>query len=160
MKQLRILKLEIAAGQATSGPPLGPVLGQFKIPMMEFCKDFNEKTKHFKPGIPLKVLIVIYSDNTYNYIVKLYSIANCIKSILNLASLNGAPGNFFIDTSSKSEEILHNNFGVITPQLVYEIALLYYNIYSYKSLVDVRLFYRTVLATIRSMGVFVSLKDL
>ena len=159
MNKSRVLKLEIIAGQAVTGPPLGPVLGQFKIPMMEFCKDFNDRTKHFRQGILLKVLIVIYSDNTYNYIVRLSSMANCMKSILGLTSLNGCPGSFYIETSTKSEEVLHSNVGVITPQLVYEVTLLYNSIiYNYKAMVDVRMLYRTVLATLRSMGIFVFTK--
>lgn len=61
-----VIKTYIKAGKAAPGPPLGPVLGQRGIAIGQFCKDFNEKTKHIKPGVPLPSRIYINPDRSYD----------------------------------------------------------------------------------------------
>jgi len=152
----RVVKLQIQAGKATSGPPLGPVLGQFKIPMMEFCKDFNEKTQHFNSTLMLTTILILYEDNTYSYIVKIPKVSNIVKQLVNLELLNGTPGSFIIDNTDISKEKLHSSFSILSPQIVYEVVLLYKEITL--SVISVRSLYRTFLASLKSMGVFVFTK--
>ena len=63
------VKLQIKGGQANPAPPVGPALGQRGINIMEFCKAFNEKTKSFM-GKPVPVLITVYKDKKFDFIIK------------------------------------------------------------------------------------------
>lgn len=63
------LKTNIPAGMAIAGPPLGPMLGQRGINIAAFCKDFNERTKDYRDGIPLPCRISVNSDRTYQLVI-------------------------------------------------------------------------------------------
>jgi large subunit ribosomal protein L11 len=63
------IKLQISAGQANPSPPVGPALGQHGVNIMEFCKQFNAKTAD-KPGLVIPVIITIYSDRSFTFILK------------------------------------------------------------------------------------------
>ncbi len=64
------VKLQVAAGQANPSPPVGPALGQHGVNIMEFCKTFNASTKDLEPGLPIPVVITIYSDRSITFITK------------------------------------------------------------------------------------------
>lgn len=64
-----LVKLQIPAGQATPSPPVGPALGQHGVNIMEFCKNFNEKTKA-QEGTIIPVVITVYADRTFSYLTK------------------------------------------------------------------------------------------
>src|SRR6476660_6674038 len=64
------VKLQVPAGKANPSPPVGPALGQQGVNIMEFCKAFNEKTKTTEKGMPLPVIITVYSDRSFSFIVK------------------------------------------------------------------------------------------
>lgn len=82
------IKLNIPAGVATAAPPVGPALGQHGLPIMEFVKAFNEKTKA-KEGNILPVVITVYEDRTFSFITKEPPVAEMIKKALNLEKGSG-----------------------------------------------------------------------
>ncbi len=64
------IKLQVAAGQANPSPPVGPALGQHGVNIMEFCKSFNAATQSIEPGLPIPVVITVYADRSFTYIMK------------------------------------------------------------------------------------------
>ncbi len=64
------IKLQVAAGQANPSPPVGPALGQRGLNIMEFCKTFNARTKDLEPGMPVPVVITVFSDKSFTFITK------------------------------------------------------------------------------------------
>tara|TARA_B100000963_G_scaffold142874_1_gene124379 strand:+ start:373 stop:801 length:429 start_codon:yes stop_codon:yes gene_type:complete len=64
------IKLQVPAGQANPSPPVGPALGQHGVNIMEFCKAFNAETQSLEPGLPIPVVITVYSDRSFTFIRK------------------------------------------------------------------------------------------
>jgi large subunit ribosomal protein L11 len=64
------IKLQVKAGQANPSPPVGPALGQRGVNIMEFCKAFNAQTQNMEQGLPLPVVITVYSDRSFTFITK------------------------------------------------------------------------------------------
>ena len=64
------IKLQIQAGKANPSPPVGPALGQHGVNIMEFCKAFNAKTQDIEPGMPVPVIITVYSDRSFTFELK------------------------------------------------------------------------------------------
>jgi large subunit ribosomal protein L11 len=64
------IKLQIPAGQANPSPPVGPALGQQGVNIMEFCKQFNAQTQTLEKGLPTPVVITVYSDRSFTFIMK------------------------------------------------------------------------------------------
>jgi large subunit ribosomal protein L11 len=64
------IKLEVPAGKANPSPPIGPVLGQQGVNIMEFCKAFNAQTQSMEVGAPVPVLITVYEDRSFTFIMK------------------------------------------------------------------------------------------
>lgn len=96
------IKLNIPAGAATAAPPVGPALGQQGLPIMDFVKAFNEKTKE-KSGNILPVVITVFEDRTFSFITKEPPVAEMIKKALNLQKASGKAGREFAGTLSKSQ---------------------------------------------------------
>lgn len=69
-KILGYIKLQVPAGKANPSPPIGPALGQKGLNIMEFCKQFNERTKGLEIGSPVPVLITAYADKSFEFITK------------------------------------------------------------------------------------------
>src|SRR4030043_1533243 len=83
-----LIKLQIPAGQATPSPPVGPALGQYGLNIMEFCKGFNEKTK-VQEGSIIPVVITVYTDRTYSFIMKPPLTSVIIKHAVKIAKGTG-----------------------------------------------------------------------
>jgi large subunit ribosomal protein L11 len=64
------IKLQVKAGEANPSPPIGPALGQHGLNIMDFCKAFNDRTKNMEKGLPLPVVIAVYSDKSFTFIIK------------------------------------------------------------------------------------------
>ena len=96
------LKLQIKGGQANPAPPVGPALGQRGINIMEFCKAFNDKTKEFM-GQPVPVVITIYKDKKFDFIIKTPPASHLIKEALKLKTGSKEPGRVSAGTITKAQ---------------------------------------------------------
>lgn len=96
------IKLNIPAGAATAAPPVGPALGQQGLPIMDFVKAFNEKTKE-KTGNILPVVITVFEDRTFTFITKEPPLAEMIKKTLSLQKGSGKAGREFVGNLNKSQ---------------------------------------------------------
>jgi large subunit ribosomal protein L11 len=96
------VKLQINGGQANPAPPVGPALGQRGINIMEFCKAFNEKTKSFM-GKPVPVIITVYKDKKFDFIIKSPPASHFIKEAVKIKSGSSEPGRNIIKTISKKQ---------------------------------------------------------
>lgn len=85
------LKLNIEAGKANPAPPIGPMLGQQGIPIMDFCKQYNEKTKD-KMGEIIPALITVYEDRSFTFVLKKAPVSEYIKKALNIKKGATTPG--------------------------------------------------------------------
>lgn len=100
------IKLYVPAGQANPAPPVGPALGQHGVNIMMFCKGFNDKTKGRDP-IPLPVVISVYKDKSFDFIIKTPPTSALIKKSAKLAKASGTAGKEVIGslTMKQVEEI-------------------------------------------------------
>ncbi len=89
-KVLAKIKIQLAAGQATPAPPVGPALGQHGVNIGEFCKQFNDKTKD-QPGMIIPAVITVWGDRTFSFITKTPPAAVLIKKEAGLAKGSGEP---------------------------------------------------------------------
>jgi large subunit ribosomal protein L11 len=69
-KVSKYVKLQVPAGKANPAPPVGPALGQAGVNIMEFCKAFNARTQEIEAGMPLPVVITVYQDKSFDFIIK------------------------------------------------------------------------------------------
>jgi large subunit ribosomal protein L11 len=96
------IKLQIPGGQANPAPPVGPALGQHGLNIMEFCKAFNDRTKD-QQGTILPVVITVYEDRTYTFIVKTPPAAVLIKKALKLEKGSSEPNKKKVGTVTQSQ---------------------------------------------------------
>ena len=96
------IKLNIPAGSATAAPPVGPALGQHGLPIMDFVKAFNEKTKE-KQGNILPVVITVFEDGTFSFITKEPPMAEMIKKALGLTKASGKAGKEVVGTLNRDQ---------------------------------------------------------
>ena len=89
-KVVKQIKLQVEAGKANPAPPVGPALGQAGLNIMEFCKQFNEKTKS-QMGMKLPVVITVYSDKSFTFITKSAPAALLVKKTLGIESGSATP---------------------------------------------------------------------
>jgi len=85
------IKLQVAAGSANPSPPVGPALGQHGLNIMEFCKAFNAQTQGFEQGMPIPVVISVYSDKSFTFELKTPPASILLKKAAGLKSGSGRP---------------------------------------------------------------------
>ena len=96
------IKLQIPAGSANPAPPVGPALGQHGVNIMQFCKAFNDATKA-REGIILPVIINVYEDRTFDFIIKSPPASVLLKRAANLAKASGTAGKEVIGEVTKKQ---------------------------------------------------------
>jgi large subunit ribosomal protein L11 len=129
------IKLEIVAAQASPAPPVGPALGQHSVNIMEFVRQFNEKTSKMEEGTVVPVLITVYKDKTFTFIIKTPPASYLLKKAAGIAKGSGAPNK--------------DKVGKVTQKQIEEIAklkLLDLNAY------DVEAAKRIIEGTAKNMG--------
>ena len=102
------IKLQIPAGEATPAPPVGPALGQHGLNIMDFCNQFNTRTKQMEAGMVIPAVITIFEDKTFSFILKMPPVSALLKKAAGLAKASGEPNK--------------NKIGKVTRQQVKEIA--------------------------------------
>ena len=95
-------KLQLAAGKATPAPPVGPALGQHGVNIMGFCKEFNAKTAN-QAGLIIPVVITVYQDRSFSFILKTPPAAVLIKKELGLESGSGVPNRTKVGKLTKEQ---------------------------------------------------------
>jgi large subunit ribosomal protein L11 len=130
------VKLQVKAGMANPSPPIGPALGQQGVNIMEFCKQFNAQTDKVEKGLPLPVVITVYSDRSFTFITKTPPASVLIKKTLGLESGSPRPNSQKVGKISRAklEEIAKTKQPDLTAA-------------------DLEAAVRTIAGTARSMGV-------
>ena len=96
------IKLQIPAGKATPAPPVGPALGQHGVNIMQFCKEFNEKTAK-DAGLIIPVVITVFADRSFSFITKTPPAAVLLKKACKLEKASGVPNKTKVATISKAD---------------------------------------------------------
>ena len=130
------VKLQVPAGSANPSPPIGPALGQQGVNIMEFCKQFNAQTQKLEKGLPIPVIITVYSDRSFTFIMKTPPASVLIRKAIGIEKGSGVPNTQKVGKISRKqlEEIAKTK----TPDL---------------TAADLEAAVRTIAGTARSMGV-------
>ena len=130
------VKLQVPAGQANPSPPIGPALGQQGVNIMEFCKQFNAQTQQVEKGLPIPVVITVYSDRSFTFIMKTPPASVLIRKAIGIEKGSGTPNTAKVGriTRQQLEEIAKTK----TPDL---------------TAADLDAAVRTIAGSARSMGV-------
>ena len=96
------IKLQIPAGKATPAPPVGPALGQHGVNIMEFVKQFNEKTAK-QVGLVIPAVITVYADRSFSFVLKTPPAAVLINKACNIESGSGVPNKTKVATITKAQ---------------------------------------------------------
>ena len=130
------IKLQVPAGSANPSPPIGPALGQQGVNIMEFCKQFNAQTQKVEKGLPIPVIITVYSDRSFTFVMKTPPASVLIRKAIGIEKGSGTPNT--------------NKVGKITRQQLEEIAK---SKQPDLTAADLAAAVRTIAGSARSMGV-------
>jgi large subunit ribosomal protein L11 len=130
------IKLQVPAGAANPSPPIGPALGQQGVNIMEFCKQFNAQTQKVEKGLPIPVIITVYSDRSFTFVMKTPPASVLIRKALGIEKGSGTPNSAKVGKISRKQ--LEEIAKAKQPDL---------------TAADLEAAMRTVAGTARSMGV-------
>ncbi|MGC9457201.1 MAG: 50S ribosomal protein L11 [Halothiobacillaceae bacterium] len=97
------IKLQVPAGQANPSPPIGPALGQHGVNIMGFCKEFNAATQNVEPGLPLPVVITVYADKSFSFIMKTPPASILLKKAAGIKSGSATPNSVKVGTVTREQ---------------------------------------------------------
>jgi len=97
------VKLQVAAGKANPSPPVGPALGQHGVNIMEFCKAFNAQTQGMEVGSPVPVIISVYSDRSFTFVMKTPPASFLLKKAAGIKSGSGRPNTQKVGTVTRAQ---------------------------------------------------------
>jgi large subunit ribosomal protein L11 len=97
------INLQVPAGQANPSPPIGPALGQRGLSIMEFCKQFNAKTKDMEQGAPIPVKITVYSDRSFSFEMRTPPASHLIKKAAQVSGGSKEPGRISAGTITMAQ---------------------------------------------------------
>ena len=97
------VKLQVKAAQANPSPPVGPALGQHGVNIMEFCKQFNAATQSLEPGLPIPVVITVYSDRSFTFITKTPPASILLKKAAGIKSGSKVPNRDKVGKVSRTQ---------------------------------------------------------
>jgi large subunit ribosomal protein L11 len=130
------IKLQVPAGSANPSPPIGPALGQQGVNIMEFCKQFNAQTQKTEKGLPIPVIITVYSDRSFTFVMKTPPAAVLIRKAIGIEKGSGTPNTAKVGKISRKQ--LEEIARMKTPDL---------------TAADLEAAVRTIAGSARSMGV-------
>ncbi|MEI8054610.1 MAG: 50S ribosomal protein L11 [bacterium] len=137
-KAAKLIKLQVKAGEANPAPPVGPALGQHGINIMEFCKAFNAQTQKMEKGLPIPVIISVYADRSFSFILKTPPASILLLKAAGLSKGSATPHSLKI--------------GKVNLAQVEEIAKIKT---SDLTAADLKAAMRTIIGSARSMGIIV-----
>jgi large subunit ribosomal protein L11 len=97
------IKLQVPAGQANPSPPVGPALGQHGVNIMEFCKAFNAATQNMEQGMPIPVVISVYSDRSFTFVTKTPPASVLLKKAAAVAKGSSTPNSNKVGKVSRAQ---------------------------------------------------------
>ena len=97
------VKLQVPAGQANPSPPIGPALGQQGVNIMEFCKQFNAQTQQVEKGLPIPVVITVYSDRSFTFVMKTPPASVLIRKAIGIEKGSGTPNSAKVGRISRKQ---------------------------------------------------------
>lgn len=130
------IKLQVAAGQANPSPPVGPALGQQGVNIMDFCKAFNAQTQSLEAGLPIPVVITVFSDKSFTFITKTPPASVLLRKAAGIAKGSSTPNSNKVGSVDRAqiEEIVKTK----TPDL---------------TAASMEAAVRSIVGTARSMGI-------
>lgn len=97
------IKLQVKAGEANPSPPVGPALGQRGVNIMEFCKAFNAKTQDIEKGLPIPVVITVYSDKSFTFVTKTPPASVLLMKAVGIKSGSNTPNKVKVGTVTREQ---------------------------------------------------------
>ena len=97
------IKLQVPAGDAKPSPPVGPALGQHGVNIMDFCKAFNAETQDMEKGLPVPVVITVYADKSFTYVMKTPPASILLKKAAGITKGSGVPNRDKVGTVTRAQ---------------------------------------------------------